>query len=495
MPSGQVFINYRHEDSEGYVGRIYDRLVQRFPGRIFRDVTGLRPGENFVDALEREGRNCGVLLSVIGRHWLTITGRLGGRRLDDPNDILRQEIVHALQRNILVIPVLVGGAQPPKAEELPDDIMLLGSLHALPITEIDFEPDIERLIRRLEQALGEPCAEEKPSRPSGQNELNELLSRARSAIARQDWDAAVPALQSVLVLNPSDSEAASQLQFAVRQKELANLFARGQAFYERKEYAAALSCFQQVRAKGGNYNDVDSLITGIQLGSNSGGRSKPRRLRWIIAGALAVVVILFVVAVVNQDESKKPPTIGNESNTSTSPVSNSSTPTEADVATDTPSRTVSTSPLGSNSAQGEAWLRETASAVAAVRSWRDHIKNILSSAPQSMDAAQSMAQQLLSALDSYDQQLSNLSELLGRGEQENLITTERDRIQAQAIGQACDLLKEQSAKLRYEAQLLLQYNPYLVAPQVLQAELMPIDDQIRALDVRAAQVLAGAGIQ
>jgi hypothetical protein len=299
----------------------------------------------------------------------------------------------------------------------------------------------------------------------------------------------------VLALNPSDSEAASQLQFAVRQKELANLFARGHAFYERREYAAALSCFQQVRAKGGNYNDVDSLITGIQLASYSQVRPKPKRLRWIVAAALAFVAVLFVVAVVNQEDRQTPAPIVNESNASIPSVSNRITPTAADVKTDTPSSAVSTAQLRSNSAQGDAWLRETASSVVAVRSWRDHIKTILSGAPQTMDAAQSIARQLVSALDSYDQQLNNLTVLLARGEQENLIASERDRMQAQAIGQVCDILKEQSAKLRYEAQLLLQYNPYSVAPQALQAELMPIDAQIRELDLRAAQILAGAGIQ
>jgi hypothetical protein len=106
-----------------------------------------------------------------------------------------------------------------------------------------------------------------------------------------------------------------------------------------------------------------------------------------------------------------------------------------------------------------------------------------------------MAQQLLAALDSYDQQLNNLTVLLTRGEQQNLLTTPQDRLQAQAIGQVCDIRKEQSAKLRYEAQLLLQYNPMFVAPQVLQSELMPIDAQIRDLDMRAAQIMAGAGLR
>jgi tetratricopeptide (TPR) repeat protein len=306
MPVGKVFLNYRREDSEGYVGRLYDHLTQRFPGRIFRDVTELRPGEDFVDALEREGLSCQVLLAVIGRHWFTIADASGQRRLDDPNDILRQEIVHALRRNILVIPVLVGGANMPPIEKLPADLAPLGRRQALPITELDFAHDLERLIGVLAPALGEPAAEKQPSHKPTENELNGLLSRARSAIAAQDWNAAIPALQSAVALNSADAEIAGQLQFALRQNELATLFGRGQVLYQNKDYRGALACFQQVRVLGGNYKDVDSLITMIQLGPRPIEHPKPKRLRWIVGSVLATIVLLAIVGIFNQEQQPKP---------------------------------------------------------------------------------------------------------------------------------------------------------------------------------------------
>lgn len=486
MPVDKVFLNYRRDDSEGYVGRLYDHLNRRFPGRIFRDVTELRPGEDFVDALEREGQSCKVLLAVIGRHWLTVADASGHRRLDDPRDILRQEIVHALQRNILVIPVLVGGANMPPIEELPADLGRLGRRQALPISELDFEHDMERLIRAVEQAIGECAAEAQPGpKPTG-SEQSELLSRARSAIAQQDWNTAIPALQSALALNPADAEAAGQLQFALRQKELATLFLRGQALYQRKDHPGALACFQQVRALGGNYNDVDSLITQIQLGPQSIERPKPKRLRWIVGSVLATIVVLAIVGLVTQEQQPKPPvTIVDGPN-----ATNSGTVQPAASGT-----RPGTSQPPAATANADAWMKETASAMMAIKSWRDHITTILTSAPATVEAAQSMARQLLSALDSYDQQLNNLTVLLRRGEQEHLITSDKDRSQAQAIDQVCDIRKEQSAKLRYEAQLLLQFNPNLGTFQNLQAELMSIDAQIRELDMRAAQIMTTAGLQ
>ena len=40
--SGQIFISYRREDTEGYTGRLYDRLHERFPqSKIFMDVDSI----------------------------------------------------------------------------------------------------------------------------------------------------------------------------------------------------------------------------------------------------------------------------------------------------------------------------------------------------------------------------------------------------------------------------------------------------------------------
>ncbi len=156
MTVGKVFLNYRRDDSEGYVGRLYDHLTQRFPGRIFRDVTGLRPGEDFVTALDREGVSCQVLLAIMGKRWLSCMDANGRRRLDDPEDILRREIVHALQRNVLVIPVLVGGATVPAMDDLPPELKPLGRRQALPMSELDFERDLDRLIEVIAQELCVP---------------------------------------------------------------------------------------------------------------------------------------------------------------------------------------------------------------------------------------------------------------------------------------------------------------------------------------------------
>jgi hypothetical protein len=108
--SGQIFISYRREDSSASAGRVYDRLNGHFPSnRIFIDVDNIAPGVDFVKAIEKSVRSCDVLISVIGKHWLTSTDEDGKRRLENTDDFVRLEIATALKRGIRVIPVLVDG--------------------------------------------------------------------------------------------------------------------------------------------------------------------------------------------------------------------------------------------------------------------------------------------------------------------------------------------------------------------------------------------------
>jgi hypothetical protein len=70
--SGQIFISYRREDTEGYTGRLYDRLHEQFPqNKIFMDVDSIEPGVDFVRAIEESVSSCDVLVAVIGKRWLT----------------------------------------------------------------------------------------------------------------------------------------------------------------------------------------------------------------------------------------------------------------------------------------------------------------------------------------------------------------------------------------------------------------------------------------
>jgi hypothetical protein len=155
-----IFISYRRDDSAGYAGRLYDRLVGYFGAeRVFMDVEGIEPGLDFVEAIERAVGSCRVLIAVIGDEWTTATDASGRRRLDDPNDFIRLETGSALQRGIRVVPVLVGDAVMPLAADLPEMLKPLTRRQAIEINHKQWEASTGELIRTLEGILKPPAAD------------------------------------------------------------------------------------------------------------------------------------------------------------------------------------------------------------------------------------------------------------------------------------------------------------------------------------------------
>ena len=149
----RIFISYRRDDSAAHTGRIYDRLEGEFGhDQVFMDVSAIRPGLNFVEVVEQAVGVCDALVAVIGREWLTASdpSGSGGRRLEDPADLVRLEIGTALRRDIRVIPVLVQGAQMPPAVDLPEDLKELVHRNALEVSDNRFRTDIDQLIKALE---------------------------------------------------------------------------------------------------------------------------------------------------------------------------------------------------------------------------------------------------------------------------------------------------------------------------------------------------------
>jgi len=146
----RIFLCYRREDSGTIVGRIYDRLEREFGSEnIFKDVDNIPFGVDFVDHLDGEVRKCNVLFVVIGAHWLRAVPQ-DASRLDDPNDFVRIEIASALRRTIPVVPLLVDGAQMPRADQLPIEIQLLARRNGIVIRhDPDFHSDMTRLLSRL----------------------------------------------------------------------------------------------------------------------------------------------------------------------------------------------------------------------------------------------------------------------------------------------------------------------------------------------------------
>ncbi|PWT98438.1 MAG: hypothetical protein C5B51_29300 [Terriglobia bacterium] len=143
---GCIFISYRRHDSSGFAGRIYDHLVTCFgKDRVFMDVSGIAPGEDFTRVISARLSSCSACLAIIGERWVDELTRPSGGE-----DFVRIEIGSAIQGKVRVIPVLVGGASMPRGEQLPDELRPLATLNAMPITHESFDDGMARLIEVLE---------------------------------------------------------------------------------------------------------------------------------------------------------------------------------------------------------------------------------------------------------------------------------------------------------------------------------------------------------
>jgi TIR domain len=151
---GPIFISYRWDDSQVAVDGIGNYLRQHFgEGGVFQDIQ-IEAGEDYRDAIRRELGHCYAVLVVIGRRWLDAADQHGRRRLDNPNDMVRREVEFALEHDahIRVIPVLVEGAQMPRARELPESIHRLAYRIAAEVRPGKPWPhDMSKLAQRLER--------------------------------------------------------------------------------------------------------------------------------------------------------------------------------------------------------------------------------------------------------------------------------------------------------------------------------------------------------
>jgi len=154
--TGKIFINYRRGDDPGNTGRLFDRLQDAFASdQLFLDVDNIAPGLDFVRVLNERVAECDVVLAVIGKGWLDARDSTGARRLDDPDDFVRIEIASALEQGKRVIPVLVGEAQMPGPDELPEPIKPLARRNAVRLTHERFRADMQGLVKALRQTLVE----------------------------------------------------------------------------------------------------------------------------------------------------------------------------------------------------------------------------------------------------------------------------------------------------------------------------------------------------
>jgi len=269
---GGIFINYRRQETAWPAGRLYDALVEHFPAeQVFKDVDNIEPGEDFVERITIAVGSCDVLLVLIGPQWLTIIDETGRPRLDDPGDFVRLEIETALTRKIRVIPILVDGAQMPRANELPSALASLIRRNAVEINPLTF--DTKRLIATVRKILadlkvsdiatGSASATSRADRPSLQvagPDVEQLYDQALGAFWTEQWDKAVDLFGQVLSRQPDYADAVRKLDFARRQQELAMRYAQASAAADAGDWEQAVAGYSMVAEADSAYRDTKARL-------------------------------------------------------------------------------------------------------------------------------------------------------------------------------------------------------------------------------------------
>jgi hypothetical protein len=129
--AAKVFISYRPGAETKLTRRVFDRLQQAFNTEQL--VFG---GRNSPEQLRRIiGQSAVIVVLIGGGRWVS--------QLDYPQDGVRFEIETALKQGKPVIPVLIGKARMPRANELPESIRPLTEYQGM---QLNNNSDILRLI-------------------------------------------------------------------------------------------------------------------------------------------------------------------------------------------------------------------------------------------------------------------------------------------------------------------------------------------------------------
>jgi hypothetical protein len=146
-----VFLCYRGID-RSYAPMLIDRELTRRFGRehVFEAGRSNTPGTDIPDAILDSVARCSLLIPLIDPAWVEDRELLFREK-----DWVRREIAHALRHRRRILPVLLDGAEVPRAGDLPDDITDLPRKIVLRMRSRTADADLARLVGEVERLAPE----------------------------------------------------------------------------------------------------------------------------------------------------------------------------------------------------------------------------------------------------------------------------------------------------------------------------------------------------
>jgi hypothetical protein len=149
----QIFLNYRAADEPFGVAMLDEALSGKFgDDAVFLASKSLPLGSAWESEMFRAVTASAALLVVMGRNWLNAMDDSGCRRIDDPADFVRREIITAFEQGKQVIPVRLA-VKRLAAADLPPELRPLLDKQDIEVRFRSHRIDIELLAQKLRQQI------------------------------------------------------------------------------------------------------------------------------------------------------------------------------------------------------------------------------------------------------------------------------------------------------------------------------------------------------
>jgi hypothetical protein len=162
----QVFLSYRVADEPFGAALLDMALSERFgAAAVFLASKSIPLGSAWEEEIFAAVAASAAVLVLMGRNWLDACDKDGRRRIEDPTDFVRREILLAMKLGKNVIPVRLGVARLTDAAPLPDELAGLRGRQDIEVRFRSAKIDMDRLADKLTSLIPELKAP--PAKPTG----------------------------------------------------------------------------------------------------------------------------------------------------------------------------------------------------------------------------------------------------------------------------------------------------------------------------------------
>ena len=193
-PEPLAFVSYRRTDSSAASRWLANSIARTFGSQsVFIDTESIRMSDDWAQRINDALAAATLLIPVIGPRWLSSTDEDHRRRIDKDDDWVHNEILHALEAKLRILPLLLSRTPMPEAKALPKPIAGLARLQAFELRDERWESDLALLLSGMEQFGFRRLSSGAVRYPSPMVKLREFTAAELQSALQQlpDWHCVV----------------------------------------------------------------------------------------------------------------------------------------------------------------------------------------------------------------------------------------------------------------------------------------------------------------